>query len=140
VVFEGGLNFAVRRTKVKDARVGRSVMGNRILFVSDDVMFWARVQAAARSLAREAVRIGGEEAMEEAYRTGGVTRVIVDLGSRSVDPLAWAARWKAAAPPPELVAFGSHVDEAALTAARAAGFDRVMPNSRFHRSVAELVS
>lgn len=115
-------------------------MSGRILFVSDDVMFWARVQAAATSLARDVARIGGEEAMNDAFRAGGVVRVIVDLGSRSVDALAWAARWKSASPAPELIAFGSHVDEAALSAARAAGFDRVMPNSAFHRSVAELLS
>jgi hypothetical protein len=115
-------------------------MSGRILFVSDDVMFWARVLAAARLLSRDVVRIDGNAAMEEAYRTGGVARVIADLGSRSVDVLAWAARWKAAPSVPELVAFGSHVDETALSAARAAGFDRVMPNSRFHRSVADLLS
>ena len=114
-------------------------MTGRILFVSDDVMFWAQVDAAARRRGREAVRIGGEAAMDDAFRAGGVARVIADLGSRSVDVLAWAARWKGVAPPPELIAFGSHVDEAALDAARRAGFDTVMPNSRFHRSVDALV-
>ena len=114
-------------------------MSGRILFVSDDVMFWARVHAAAKAAGREAVRIGGEDAMAEAARAGGVARVIVDLGSRSVDALSWAARWEAASAAPELNAFGSHVDETALAAAHAAGFDRVMPNSAFHRSVAELV-
>jgi CheY-like chemotaxis protein len=115
-------------------------MSRRILFVSDDVMFWARIQTAARSAGREIVRIDGESAMEAAHRSGGVARVIVDLGSRSVDALAWAARWRASMDAPELVAFGSHVDDAALARARAAGFDRVMANSAFHRSVEELIS
>jgi hypothetical protein len=115
-------------------------MSERILFVSDDVMFWAGVRAQARSLSRDVVRIDGEGAMEEAFRAGGVLRVIADLGSRSVDVLSWAVRWKAIPAAPELVAFGSHVDEAGLAAARAAGFDRVMPNSRFHRSLAELLA
>ena len=115
-------------------------MSERILFVSDDVMFWEGVQAQARRLSKDVVRIDGEAAMAEAFRAGGVTRVIADLGSRSVDLLSWAARWKSLAAAPELVAFGSHVDETGLAAARAAGFDRVMPNSRFHRSVAELLA
>ena len=115
-------------------------MSGRILFVSDDVMFWARVQAAAKAASREIARIDGEAAMSEAYSSGGVGRVIADLGSRSVDVLAWAARWKSAPEAPELIAFGSHVDEAALARAREAGFDQVMPNSRFHRTVAELVA
>ena len=114
-------------------------MSGRVLFVSDDLLFWARVQAAARSAGREARRIGSEQAMEEAFAEGGVLRVIFDLGSRSVDALSWAPRWKSADPAPELVAYGAHVDEAALFEARAAGFDQVMPNSRFHRSLATFV-
>ena len=112
-------------------------MSSIILFVSDDVFFWARVHAQAQTLARNAVRIGDEAAMEAAFAQGGVGRVIVDLGSRSVDGLAWAARWKAVSPAPTLIAFGSHVDEAGLAAARTAGFDHVMPNSRLNRHLAE---
>jgi hypothetical protein len=114
-------------------------MNGKILFVSDDVMFWARVRAQAAAMGREIARIDGEAAMTAALDAGGVVRVIADLGSRSVDLASWASRWKAAAPPPELVAFGSHVDDAALAAARSAGFDRVMANSTFHRSIAELL-
>jgi DNA-binding response OmpR family regulator len=115
-------------------------MSGKILFVSDDVFFWARVQGLAKSLGSNAVRIGDEEAMDAAFQSGGVARVIVDLGSRSVDVLGWAARWKGASPPPQLVAFGSHVNEAALAAAKEAGFDDVMANSRFSRSMADWLS
>ena len=115
-------------------------MSEKILFVSDDVFFWARVQGVARSLGHDAVRIGDESSMDAAFREGGVTRVIADLGSRSVNVLAWAARWKGSTPSPQLVAFGSHVDEGSLAAAREAGFDLVMPNSRFSRSLAELLA
>jgi hypothetical protein len=112
-------------------------MSRRILFVSDDVFFWARVQGAAKSAGADAVRIGDEAAMESAFRAGGVVRVIADLGSRSVDLHAWAARWKSVEPPPQLVAYGSHVDEAGMESARKAGFDVVMPNSRFSRTLTE---
>jgi len=115
-------------------------MNERILFVSDDVFFWARVHGLAKTLGRDIVRIGDEIAMDAAFRAGGVGRVIVDLGSRSVDGLAWAARWKGASPAPRLIAYGSHVDEAAMAAARNAGFDLVMPNSRFNRQLADWLS
>ena len=111
----------------------------RLLFVSDDVFFWARVQAAAKAAGRDARRVGDDAAMEAALAEGGVSRVLFDLGVRAVDPAVWAARWKATSPAPELVAFGAHVDEAALSAARTAGFDRVMPNSRFQRELLDLV-
>ena len=115
-------------------------MEAKILFVSNDVFFWARVQGLAKSLGRDAVRVGDEVAMDAAFQAGGVTRVIVDLGCRSVDALAWAARWKGATPAPQLIAFGSHVDEAAFAAARQAGFDEVMPNSRFNRTINDWLS
>jgi len=112
-------------------------MTGKILFVSNDIFFWARVSGAAKSLGRDAVRIGDEAAMEKAFLEGGVARVIVDLGARSVDALAWAARWKGQAPVPQLIAFGSHVDEEAFAAAREAGFDHVMANSSFNRSLTD---
>ena len=114
-------------------------MDGKVLFVSDDVFFWARVQGTAKTLGRDIQRIGDEASMDAAFREGGVARVIVDLGVRSVDALAWARRWKAVSPAPRLLAFGSHVDEAGLAAARDAGFDEVMPNSKFNRSLAELL-
>ena len=77
-------------------------MNEKILFVSDDVFFWARVQGLAKTLGRDAVRVGDEATMEAAFHAGGVARVIVDLGSRSVDGLAWAAPggWRAGAAQP----------------------------------------
>jgi DNA-binding response OmpR family regulator len=112
-------------------------MNAKILFVSSDVFFWARVQGVAKSMGVHAVRVGDEAAMDAAFQEGGVSRVIVDLGSRAVNALAWAQRWKAVSPAPQLIAFGSHVDDAGLAAAREAGFDAVMPNSRFNRELAD---
>ncbi len=114
-------------------------MAPKIVFVSDDVLFWARVHAAAKAAGSDAFRVSDEIGMESAFAAGGVTRVIVDLSVRSLDALAWAARWKRAAAPPQLVAYGSHVDEARLAAARGAGFDAVMANSQFHRTLSEWV-
>jgi hypothetical protein len=44
------------------------------------------------------------------------------------------------APSAFLVAYGPHVDDAALTAARAAGADRVLPRSRFFKDPAAALS
>jgi DNA-binding response OmpR family regulator len=120
--------------------IPEALMSDKILFVSDDVFFWARVHGIAKSLGRDAIRVGDEATMETAFQAGGVSRVIVDLGARSVDALAWAARWRATTPRPQLVAFGSHVNEARFAEAREAGFDEVMANSRFSRSIADWLS
>lgn len=114
-------------------------MTDRILVVTQDVFFWGRIHGVAKALGVPVVRIGDEAAMEEAFRQGGVKRLLADLGAATVDVLAWAARWKAISPAPELVAYGSHVDAEALARAREAGFDKVMPNSRFDRELPELL-
>jgi DNA-binding response OmpR family regulator len=115
-------------------------VSEKLVFVSADVFFWARVSGLAKSLGRDAVRVDDETGMDAAFRAGGVSRVIVDLSCRSVDALAWAARWKASSPAPQLIAFGSHVHEEAFAAAREAGFDLVMPNSKFNRELANWLS
>ena len=114
-------------------------MKDRLVVVCDDLLFWARIQGAAKAASTTAVRVWDSAGMEAALAAGDVGRVLVDLGSRSLDALDWAPRWKALPRPPELVAFGSHMDAAALARARAAGFDRVMARSRFVEELASLV-
>jgi DNA-binding NarL/FixJ family response regulator len=62
----------------------------------------------------------------------GATVVLVDLGRHADD----VAAVRAVTPDARIVAFGSHVDEAALAAARAAGADLVLPRSQFFRDPA----
>lgn len=115
-------------------------MAGKVLLVTDDVMFWAKVHSLAKAAGVPAARVADEASMEAAVAEGGVAKVFADLGSRSVDVLAWAPRLRAMSPPPRLVAYGSHVDTGAMERAVAAGFDEVMPNSRFHRSLPELLA
>ena len=53
-------------------------MSEKLVFVSDDVFFWARVFGLAKSMGREAVRVGDDASMDAVFEAGGVTRVIVD--------------------------------------------------------------
>ncbi|MCJ7437949.1 MAG: DNA-binding response regulator [Acidimicrobiia bacterium] len=71
----------------------------------------------------------------DAATTGAVTRaavVVIDL-ARHGDAVATVRQ---ASPDAFIVAFGSHVDDEQLLAARAAGADRVLPRSRFFRNPA----
>ena len=110
-----------------------------VILVSGDLMFWAQVRAAAERAGIEIIRVDDEAGMEAAFAREGTTKVLVDLGVAGIDPFPWARRFKEIPEPPLLVAFGSHVDEARLRAAADAGFDVVMPRSRFSRSVADLL-
>jgi CheY-like chemotaxis protein len=118
--------------------MGRNpVVQGRVLVVCDDLFFWAKIEGTARLMGVPVERVRDETAMEAALASGDVRRVLADLGSRAVDPLAWAPRWKQLLSPPELVGFVSHVDEATQQRARAAGFDQVLPNSRFSRTLGD---
>lgn len=112
----------------------------KVLLTTGDVLFWAGVHAAAKAAGVEAIRIGDEASMEKAFAEGGVRLVIADLAAPGIDVLAWAPRWKGADPAPRLIAYGSHVDVERMARAREAGFDEVMPNSRFHREYRDLLS
>ena len=113
-------------------------MGDRTLVICDDLFFWASIRDTARAAGREAVRAGDEAALRREIAAGGIARVVADLGA-GLDPVAWAPHLKALDPPPRMVAFGSHVDGAALARARDAGFDEVLPRSRFARELRERV-
>lgn len=59
--------------------------------------------------------------------------VILDLSTPGLDPAAIVAEMQGlAAPPNRIIAFGPHVHEAKLAAAREAGCDQVISRGRFH--------
>ena len=66
--------------------------------------------------------------------------VFVDLSAGDLaGPAALLALRQVAGPDTPFVAFGSHVDTAALSAAASAGCDPVLPRSRFSAELPELI-
>jgi CheY-like chemotaxis protein len=110
-------------------------LSRSIVAVCDDIFFWARIHAAAAAAGARAVRVADEAAMQAAWSAGGVTTLVADLSARGVDLMAWAPRWRELDPAPRLVGFASHVDDATQQRARAAGFDLVLPKSRFSAAI-----
>jgi len=66
----------------------------------------------------------------------GADCIVVDLGRHGRD----IAEIRRLAPSARLIAFGAHVDDAALVAAREEGADVVLPRSRFFRDPAAAIS
>jgi len=89
----------------------------------DDLMDRSRVRAALG----DDVRFTRSPA-----DTAGATVIVVDLARHAGS----VAAIRAAAPEAYVVAFGPHVEAAAMDEARAAGADRVLPRSRFFADVA----
>lgn len=103
----------------------------------DDLFFRARIESTAaaagvpllvsRSLAELVRRIDAD----------GGAAVLVDLGMASAPEAIATLKGRTA--PPAVVAWGSHVDQEAMDAARGAGADRVLPRSAFTRRLPELL-
>jgi hypothetical protein len=70
----------------------------------------------------------------DASAPGDATVVLADL-RRVADPAAL----RALVPDARIIAFGSHIDDEALEAARRAGFDEVLARSAFFRRLAQLI-
>ena len=98
----------------------------RVVALVDDLMDRSKVSSAFpdAQFARDAVAAGGADV------------VIVDL-ARHGDTVG---ALRAAAPRARLVAFGPHVDDAALDRARSDGADAVVARSVFFRDPAAVVT
>jgi CheY-like chemotaxis protein len=109
--------------------------------LSRDLIFTSKVTGTARMLGHR-VLVAGDVALATAMITQWQPRVVfVDLAAGDlVQPEALVALRKLAPPATPFVAFGAHVDTAALATARALGCDPVLPRSRFSAELPELIS
>jgi DNA-binding NarL/FixJ family response regulator len=110
------------------------------LLLSRDMIFTSKVTGTARELGHR-VMVAGNSALAAAMIEQWRPKVIfVDLAAGElVAAPALTAYQKAAPPGTPFVAFGSHVDTAALDAARDAGCDPVMPRSKFSAELPALI-
>jgi CheY-like chemotaxis protein len=105
-----------------------------------DLIFTTKVVSTARELGYR-VAVAGDWKLAAAMVEHSLPRVVfVDLAAGEIArPEALAALQQLAGPKTAFVAFGSHVDTAALAAARAAGCTAVMPRSKFSAELPELI-
>lgn len=112
-----------------------------ILFVTKDLLFSSQIvgQAKARGMAIE-LALGADELVRKLSTEGGDV-VVLDLAMPEIDPVELVARLNTTPNPPRaILAFGPHVHEARLQAARAAGCDRVLTRGQFHAHGVELLA
>jgi CheY-like chemotaxis protein len=110
------------------------------LLLSRDLIFTSKVTGTARELGYR-VLVAGNAALAAAMIDQWRPKVVfVDLtAGELVGAPALAAYRKAAGPGAAFVAFGPHVDTAALDAARAAGCDEVLTRSKFTAELPALI-
>ncbi len=109
-----------------------------VLFLCPNLMFASRVSGAASTL-KIPLQVLASPGDLAAKLSADTRLVIIDLGQNSLDLPRLVSDVRGKSPAARIVAFGAHVDEAALASARAAGCDEVMPNSQFDRTYVELL-
>lgn len=109
-----------------------------VVFLCPNLMFASRVSGAANVL-KIPLQVLASPSDLAAKLSDQTRLVIVDLGQNGLDLPKIVAEVRSKSPTAHIVAFGSHVNETALSAAQEAGCDDVMPNSQFDRTYVEML-
>lgn len=113
--------------------------GARIVVACHDLMWRGKVESTLRHMGLASRALGRSEDATSIFAAARPAAIIVDLGMGSEAWRRVVTAARALDPPVPLLAFGPHVDRAAQTAARAAGCDVVVANSRLARELPALV-
>ena len=112
-----------------------------IVFLTTDLVFPSRVAGVAAKVGARMETAISESALLETLREteSADSLVLLDL-SAEIDPAQLVAALKAQSPPPRaIIAFGPHVHEAKLTAARAAGCNVVLSRGQFDAQIGTIL-
>ena len=101
-------------------------LGEPIFALVRDLMFSGRIMAEARAAGVEVKVIRDPAAIEKDASAGGL--LIVDMNLPGA--IASAGQWRSAKGG-TVVGFVAHMDTEAISQGKAAGFDQVLPRSRF---------
>jgi CheY-like chemotaxis protein len=107
---------------------GAGAERKRVLVVDTDLFFVTRIVETLRHAGYEARAVRDLVALTQALEDGQTGAVLVNLAARGVDWNSAITAAHAAGIP--IVAYGPHVDMALHEAARQAGADRVIANSK----------
>ena len=112
-----------------------------MILVSNDLMVVSRVQGAAAIAGTTVEVVSSVAGAGDSLRDKAAELVIVDLGCSTADLDEQIGNLKSMTSAPLLiVAFGPHVHENRLAAARAAGCDVVMSRGQFFGQIDALLS
>jgi CheY-like chemotaxis protein len=103
-----------------------------VVLLSSDLTVLSRVEGAAGRLGHKVQSAAGESPAVELCDADDVKMLIIDLSTSSLDVASLVSQLKSNnGSVPRLVAFGPHVHEQRLAAARDAGCDRVVSRGQF---------
>jgi CheY-like chemotaxis protein len=109
------------------------------LLLSRDLIFTTKMITTARGLGLRVVVVDDPATAAGLIERWRPRAVFFDLASRDLAKPEALAAYKRLAPETPFLAFGSHVDTAALAAAKDAGCEVVLPRSRFTSELPALI-
>lgn len=112
-----------------------------VVLLSRDLMGAARIEGAARLAGTGYRMVGSLDAALEACAANRTLLLFVDLTTPGLDISQLVDRADALATgAPKIIAYGPHVHEAALAAAKSAGCDEVLSRGQFMSRVDALIA
>ncbi len=116
-------------------------MKTAVVVAVNDMFFASKIRATAEHLNVEVLFAKNAVAVIDAAREFKPSLIIFDLHEKKCEPFATAARIKAADDlrGTQLLGFYSHVNTELRREAEAAGFDSVLPRSRFTKHLADIL-
>ena len=108
-----------------------------ILYITTDLFFSSRVGSLARDRGL-AIEVVAPLAAAQKINTE-LQLVLIDLTQRSLDVALLVETVREKASSATIIAYGPHVDQAALSAAQDAGCDEVMPRSQFDQQLVSIL-
>lgn len=112
----------------------------RALYVTSDLLFSSRVSQAARQVGVELQLVASTEAALGELVADETALVMLDLGSISTSLKEFVDNLRARSESLTILAYGPHVDEDALAAARSAGCDLVLTRGQFDREIKQILA
>lgn len=109
-----------------------------VLFLSSDLMFSSRVVGAAQALGVQVQLVAAPSLLAD-KTTADCRIAFVDLALDGLNLPAAVQAIRSGAPQARIIAYGAHVDEAALAAASDAGCDTVLTRGQFHKQYVDLL-
>lgn len=110
----------------------------RVLALVDDLLFVSKITETARHLGVEVRTVGSAAGLLAEAQAAAPSLVIADLNARGGAIEAVGALRTAGCAAP-VVGFLSHVQGELAERAQAAGFDRVLPRSKFTQQLAQIL-
>jgi DNA-binding NtrC family response regulator len=112
-----------------------------VVLLSGDLMGASRIEGAARLAGVDYQMIGSVDAAVDCCAARPVALVMVDLATSRLDVASLVERLKGRTDNvPAIVAYGPHVHEAVLDAAKAAGCDQVLSRGQFMSQAGAIIA